>query len=255
MRLNLLVILGALLGFNSLGLAKNDAKSTARKIAQQASVKCVPLGSKFSIDNLKKELGPSSEEDGLFYQIQEAQNLKNSIFAQYGFEFKNPDVKQEMTARACLKDIKYNYSAMPEIDRQNIHALSDLVSEYKETQGKQFDKLWKRYAKQKNQKELLNLVNGNYCVFSTDGINPKAVFYFSEDGTVKIASNLKGVDTTSLDRTSIVDVNLSTKGTWSIVKSELFISADTLKMKNVKISITERFNYQDTDVLDCTSKK
>lgn len=240
-----------------------NAQAASHKLQKKnrsaaSKVTCVALNKKFVYD----------EE----YTLEEVKALRNSIFAQYGYEFTNPEMVREMKKRGCLKtDVVYNeVSSLTEIDKQNVAMLKSIETELSEYAPMDFTAEW---AKADSSKRT-ELLQGSYCHvhsvvddtyygilnfgskkrtsgFSLLGmLDPSKAKYKHQDST-----SVSYIDSTSLrsvDSTSVYDVELPSRGTWKVdSKGNVKVSMSALNKKSeVTVAIYSN-NYASTRMLEC----
>lgn len=218
---------------------------------------------------------PFKKDDSSDYTLSQLQALRNSIYAQYGYKFKQQDVSQEMAKRGCLKDdVTYSYANLSAVDKKNIQYIKAMESDLKDSEGVDFDKSWGRARSSKDRKELLKY---KYCnVYKNDGsylgllhfgakaakagsllltglLDFKKTKWTDESGE---ATEIDGTAVQSLDATSVQSLNLSINGTWSVDASgSVQVDIDRIaKSDKAQLKISGS-RYNETSILTCEIAK
>lgn len=124
-----------------------------RKVAQSAPA-CIPLGQSWEAP---LDAGYSPEEINL---------MKNSIYAQYGFKFKDKKIADEMVRRGCQKDnVTFDAKKIDPIDKKNADYLNEMEENAKfQDPGGVFKKDWANA--EGNPKKRKELISNSYCYLS-----------------------------------------------------------------------------------------
>jgi YARHG domain len=234
---------------------KGPAKKQARKAANK--VMCVPLNKPFSYQGDDQDL-------------HEVQALRNSIYAQYGYQFVDAEIAKEMKERGCQADgVTYKYANLSQVDKTNIRQLKSIESEIALNTPFDFNQSWKT-AK---PKERIKLLNYSYCHLYTKEDFAGILLFDSKSKSGKRSlsglfdfSNVKGEDENgksvkldatavrSLDATSLSSTPMTAKGLWTVDNDGnvvVEISPITKSAKTTKLQIDGQ-GYNDTRILTCT---
>jgi hypothetical protein len=251
--------------------------SKPRKVAEEIPV-CIPLGKPLEIPS---EAGYTAEELNL---------LKNSIFAQYGFKFKDKKIEDEMVKRGCQKDnVAFDARKIDPIDRKNAAELSSMEddSRFRDPAGA-FKKDWSNSMG--NPKKRRDLISRSYCFlsdsndkyfgivyfgtekakrgFSLKGMmdlaNPTWIGYVNpadeqdEESRAMQAEESKRLASKVFDTTAIHSLDFQTNGSWTVnsTKSDkagliqITMNTKHKNMKNAFLDI-DTDGYNTTNILNC----
>lgn len=256
-------VLSMLIG---LGLAVSaQAAQEKRKVAQE-KVTCVPLGIPFNVFN---------EGESSTYTAEELKMLRNSIYAQLGFKFKDAKVTEEMTKRGCLKtDRTYSSDSLQKVDKQNISLLKSMENSLREDDAMaDFQGSWDKAAK--SAKTRSKMLTGQYCYLHDSGGKYFGILYFNDAKSVSGMMNLNkpswadflsaeerssymnSVAYKELDTTSAGFLDYTTKGSWTVGADGnvlLTINADKKAIKGGVIKVTAP-NFKSQRMLECQLAK
>lgn len=256
---------------------KKTKTEPKRNVAQEVSKpqgpfkgKCIPLG------ETKLQLF-DDETYQYLYDLEEMRMLRNSIFAQYGYPFKDQAIIAEMKRRQCTqKDSGLDYNKMSALDTNNVRLLKSHEEYFSSDLRKNdFDKQWKVESKEGH----FEMVKGHYCYLTQKGDQKlKGVIYFNSKkqkgstykleammntdkpdwavipGSDSIAKeykeklNSKDFDMTDLGST--FEYNHS--GSWTIEADKLVhIKLPDDKIDNATVQVSGE-HFKDKEVLFCT---
>lgn len=239
-----------------------------RKVAQE-KLSCAPLGLALNI----------ADEEG--YTADDFRMLRNSIYAQFGFKFKSSEVANEMVKRGCQKtEIVFSDDKVQGVDKQNVRYLKMWEQAMNEADKMtNFQSAWDKAAS--SPRKRAKLLANNYCYLSDAKGKYFGILYFSADKSVsnyelKGMMNLEkptwaepmtdkeraeyqnSVAYKTLDTTSAVVLDYSTKGLWTINDTrtpnlgqlQINMATDHKTVKNALAVVTSA-KYKETRMLDC----
>ena len=246
--------------FTNISVFAAPEKKAERKVAQETKVTCAPL---------EKELTIYKDDGSLLYNFDELGLLRNSIFYQYGYSFKNTEIQKEIEALGCPPiDSTRKVSTMGDIDKANVKQIKEAEEKLRNELNLNFNKDWKNASINKKvkmlkesycylfaaSKTLLGIINfgnlrklGRYELNAMmDVTNPTWIDGFSEDDKKNYKNRLDKLEFDSTSMSFLLEY--PTKGTWYVGKSDVFINIGT--MKDAKISI-DGTTFNSTGVYNC----
>lgn len=185
-------LIGLVFVFNfttqSFAVDKNSKDEPKRNVAQTFSTttgeykgKCIPL----EVKNLQL----FNEHDEYIYTKEEMRMLRNSIYAQYGYPFKDQIIKAEMEKRGCKKSLSnLSYKKISHLDIKNIRLIKSYEEYLKsDLRRNKFDEQWNTEDKEGR----IDMVKGHYCYLIQKNENSlKGVINFNskkqKDGHYKL---------------------------------------------------------------------
>jgi hypothetical protein len=232
---------------------KTAHKAAPRKGRIPASdFQCVPLNVPYVLDESQA------------IELTEVTMLRNSIYAQYGYKFKNAYIAQTMVDLGCQNTTAvYNPTKLTAIDKQNVSMLKRVEAEMKGNQSAHFVADFKKAT----AAQRAEMISGNYCqLYSSKGDGSYiGIISFTSNGHLVGTVDGKGrvrddgtsftnVDSTtmqSFDTTSMYGLEFPAKGKWGIDGSgDLTISISPVG-SNLKVTLTDS-EYLRTSMLECT---
>lgn len=242
-----------------------QAAQEKRKVAQE-KVTCVPLGIPFNIYN---------DGDSSTYTAEELKMLRNSIYAQVGFKFKDSKVTEEMSKRGCLKtDRTYSSDSLQKLDKQNISLLKSYEKSLREEEAMaDFQGSWDKAAKQ--PKTRGKLLTGQYCYLHDASGKYFGILYFVDGTTVsgmmnvnkpswadfvseeERASYMNSVAYKELDTTSAGFLDYTTKGSWGVSSEGHVQVTIATQKKSIKAGVVavSAPNFKTQRMLECKLAK
>ena len=246
------------------------AAPAKRKIAQK--VECVPMGIEFDIY--------AGQGDNLDYSTEELKMLRNSIYAQVGFQFKSAAIANEMLKRGCSQpNAKYRPQDLKPVDKKNARNLKSFERSAKEfDQMNDFAGAWDKSAN--SPTDRAKLLASNYCYLSDANQKYFGILFFESDksgsgfelkGMMNLAKPswaeqlseaerqvyLSNIKYRELDTTSANVLDFQTKGSWAVSSAreasgqvQITLKSDHKNMSDSRVNITAP-NYKDSHMLEC----
>lgn len=244
-----------------LGLTTTVVQAKEKRKVAEAKVTCVPLDKEFIVDYDHE------------YSAQELNLLKNSIYAQRGFVFKDQEIAKAMDTRGCTVKMAFSYDKMTSWDKKNVMMLKALEEQ---ELGEDFQR---PFRDAKTPRDRAVVLIGHYCYLTDAAGKYIGILNF---GAHKVLNGMMNLDAPTLasdgfspedkaaygdmikkrelDSTSASFVlDYGTKGNWLATDDKegvqiTITTADSKSLKEASVKITTS-KYRQTGMLACQLAK